>query len=123
MRYRALRIVATIYRIIGWIVIVVGVLSSCAFAAFTITAPGSGWFRGFMGYGYVPGARMTAGGIIGAIVGFVMGLIMTALYGITLLAIAEGIEVFLDIEENTREIARRIRGVPGVTAPSPGAPE
>ncbi len=123
MRYRALRIVATVYRIIGWIVIVVGVLSSCAFAAFAITAPGSGWFRGFMGYGYLPGARMSAAGVIGAIITLVMGLIMTALYGITLLALAEGIEVFLGIEENTREIARRIRELPGVTAPSTDTPE
>ncbi len=123
MRYRVLRIVATVYRVLGWIVIVVGLLSSCAFAAFAITAPGSGWFRGFMGYGYVPGARMTAGGIIGAIVTLIMGLIMTVLYGITLLAFAEGMQVFLDIEENTREIARRIRELPGGAAPSPGALE
>ena len=74
-----------------------------------------------MGYGY-PRAGM-AGGVIGAIIGLVVGLIMTALYGITLLAIAEGIQVFLDIEENTREIARRIKELPGVTAPSPGTPE
>jgi len=120
MRYRALHIVATIYRVIGWIIIVVGVLSSCVFAAFAVTAPR--WLQGAMGYGYFPRAGIT-GGVIGAIIGLVMGLIMTALYGITLLAIAEGIEVFLDIEENTREIARRIRELPGVTAPSPGAPE
>ena len=119
MRYRALRIVATVYRVIGWIVIVVGVLSSCGFAAFAVAAPGL--LRGAMGYGY-PRAGM-AGGVIGAIIGLVVGLIMTALYGITLLAIAEGIQVFLDIEENTREIARRIKELPGVTAPSPGTPE
>lgn len=75
-----------------------------------------------MGYGYAPRAGM-AGGVIGAIIMLVMGLIMTALYGITLLAVAEGIQVFLDIEENTREMARRIRELPGVTAPSPGTPE
>jgi hypothetical protein len=119
MRYRALRIVATIYRVIGWIVIVVGVLSSCAFAAVAITAPR--WLGGTMPYGY-PRAGM-AGGVVGAIIGLVMGLIMTALYGITLLALAEGVYVFLDIEENTREIARRIRELPGVTAPSTDTPE
>lgn len=119
MRYRVLRILATLYRVIGWIVIVVGVLSSCGFAAFTITAPGL--LRGVMGYGYGPRAGM-AGGIVGAIVGLVMGLIITALYGVTFLAIAEGIQVFLDIEENTREIARRIRELPGLTAPTAGTP-
>ena len=100
MRYRALRIVATVYRVIGWIVIVVGVLSSCVVAALAATGP-------------------MARSDIGIIVGLVMGLVM----GITLLATAEGIEVFLDIEENTREIARRIGELPGVAASSPGAPE
>jgi len=120
MRYRALRIVATLYRIIAWIIIVVGVLSSCGFAAFAIAAPQ--WFSGAMGMGYAPRAGM-AGGVISAVIALVMGLIMTALYGITLLAIAEGIQVFLDIEENTREIARRIRELPGGTAPTPGMPQ
>jgi uncharacterized membrane protein len=116
MRYRALHIVATIYRIIGWIVIVVGVLSSCGSTAFFITA------RGTMMGGVYTRAPVW-GGVIGAIITLVMGLIMTALSGITLLAIAEGIYLFLDIEENTREIARRIKELPGVTAPSPGVPE
>jgi len=116
MRYRALRIVATLYRIIGWIVIVLGVLSSCGSTALFITA------RGTMVGGVYTRAPMW-GGIIGALLALVMGLIMTALSGITLLAIAEGIEVFLDIEKNTREIAKRIRELPGVTAPSVSAPE
>ena len=121
MRYRALRIVATIYRILGWIVIVVGTLSSCGLAAFTITAPG--WFTGApMGYGY-GATEGVAGGVIGAIIMLVMGLIMTALYGITLLALAEAIYVFLDIEENTREVARRLRELPGMATPRPGTPE
>jgi len=120
MRYRALRIVATIYRIIGWLVIVVGVLSSCGFAVFAVAAPQ--WFTGAMGYGYAPRAGM-AGGVIGAIIALLMGLVMTAFYGITILAIAEGIQVFLDIEENTREIAKRIRELPGVATPPLGTPE
>ena len=120
MRYRALRIVATIYRILGWIVIVIGVLSSCGFAAFAITAPE--WFTGApMGYGY---SRMgTTAGVVGAIIALVIGLAMTALYGVTLLALGEVIHLFLDIEENTREIAGRIRELPGGRAPSAGVPE
>lgn len=120
MRYRALRIVATVYRVLGWIVIVVGVLSSCGFAALAIATPTL--FGGAMGYGYAPRAGI-AGGVVGAIIMLVMGLIMTALYGITLLAIAEGIQVFLDIEENTREMAKRLRELPSLATPHPGTPE
>jgi len=116
MRYRALRIVATVYRVIGWIIIVVGVLSSCGSTAFFITA------RGTMMGGVYTRAPMW-GGVIGAVITLIMGLIMTALSGITLLAIAEGIYLFLDIEENTREIARRIKELPGITAPPAATPE
>lgn len=119
MRYRALRIVATVYRVIGWIVIVVGVLASCGFAALTLTGTA---FIGPYGMGPRGGGQFAEGVIVGLFT-LVGGLIMTALSGITLLAIAEGIYVFLDIEENTREIARRIKELPGVTAPSPGTPE
>jgi len=99
---------------------VVGVLSSCGFAVFAVAAPQ--WFTGAMGYGYAPRAGM-AGGVIGAVIALVMGLIMTALYGITILAIAEGIQVFLDIEENTREMAKRLRELPALATPRPGTPE
>jgi len=88
MRYRALRIVATVYRVIGWIVIVVGVLASCGSTALFATTSVTS-VTGVPMVGYGPRAEMMAGGVIGAIITLVMGLIMTALSGITLLAIAE----------------------------------
>ena len=116
MKYRALRIVATVYRIIGWIVIVIGALGTCASSVAAVAVPS------YMGrqFGYRAGAGL---GVIEAVIILVIGLLYTGLIGVTLLALAEGIQVFLDIEENTREIARRIRELPGVTAPSAGTPE
>jgi len=116
VKYRALRIVATVYRVIGWIIIVIGALGTCASSVAAVAG------ASYMGqrFGYRGGAGL---GVIQAIIIIVIGLLYTGLIGVTLLAIAEGIQVFLDIEENTREIARRIRELPGVTAPSPGTPE
>ncbi len=115
MRYRALHIVATIYRIIGWIIVVIGALGTCVTSAAVATGP-------YMGqrFGYRAGPGF---GVIEGIMILVIGLLYTGIIGVTLLAIAEGIQVFLDIEENTREIARRIKELPGGTAPSPGALE
>jgi len=39
MRYRALRIVATVYRVIGWIIIVIGVLGTCASSVAAVALP------------------------------------------------------------------------------------
>lgn len=116
MRYRALRIVATVYRIIGWIVIVIGVLGTCGSSVAAVAVPS------YVGrqFGYQAGVGV---GVVQAVIILVVGLLYTGLIGVTLLALAEGIEVFLDIEENTREIARRIKELPGVPAPTPGAPE
>ena len=116
MRYRALRIVATVYRIIGWIVIVIGALGTCASSA--VAVAGASYVGQRFGYRAGPGF-----GVIEAIIILVIGLLYTGVIGVTLLAIAEGIHVFLDIEENTREIARRIRELPGVTPPPAGTPE
>lgn len=119
MRYRALRIVATVYRIIGWIVIVIGALGTCASSA--VAVAGASYFSTVgQRFGYRAGPGF---GVIEAIIILVIGLLYTGVIGVTLLAIAEGIHVFLDIEENTREIARRIRELPGVTPPTPGTPE
>ncbi len=116
MRYRALRIVATVYRVIGWIIIVIGVLGTCASSVAAVALPS------YVGgqFGYRAGAGVS---VIQAVIILVIGLLYTGLIGVTLLAIAEGIYVFLDIEENTREIARRIKELPGVTAPPAATPE
>ena len=61
-------------------------------------------------------------GFIGAVVMFLVMMVTVGLYALILIAIAEGIYVFLDIEENTREMARRLaqRGAaPGPPAPIP----
>lgn len=116
MRYRALRIVATIYRIIGWIIIVIGALGTCVSSVAAVAG------ASYMGrqFGYRAGAGL---GVIQAVIILIIGLLYTGIIGVTLLAFAEGIQVFLDIEENTREIARRIRELAGGAAPSAGAPE
>ena len=120
MKYRALRIVATVYRILGWIVIVLGALSTCAFSALTMTGTA---FMGSYGMMAPRATEQFAGGVIAGLFTLVMGLIWTALSGLTLLAFAEGIQVFLDIEENTREMVRRLKEIPGPAAPSKPTPE
>ena len=85
-KYRALRIVATIYRVLGWIVLVGGIL-------FSIIA-------GIAGIAFTEAMGLNGAG--GAIIGIILGIIVFTLVGLGILAYADLIYVAIDIEENTR---------------------
>ncbi len=98
-KYKFLRAAATIFRVIGWIILVVGVLGSILAAA---SVGVLGGFFSDTGY---------SGGIIGAVVIAVLGILYSVIIWISLLAAAELMYVFMDIEKNTRETALRLRPV------------
>lgn len=101
-KYSALRTLATIYRVLGWIVIIFGALFSCGILAIGLTGTAvSGLAR--------EGAQLGAAGLFSGIFGFIFGLIWTALVGLGLLAFADLIHVALDIEENTRVTMQQLK--------------
>jgi hypothetical protein len=89
-KYGALRAVATIYRIIGWVVMVGGSLFSIALAV--IGGQGVGAISQF-----IPG-----GGSLGMLGIAIIGVIGSILYGLFLVAFADLCFVLIDIERNTR---------------------
>ncbi len=93
-KYAALKGVATIYRIIGWVVMVGGSLFSIALAV--IAAQGTEELKQF-----IPWAQGV--GMVGIAI---VGVIASVLYGLFLIAFAELCYVLMDIEENTRAKAR-----------------
>lgn len=88
-KYGALRTVALIFTIIAWIVLIVGVIGSIA-----------GGVLGLVG-------DMGMLAAVGVIVG---GIILSLVYFLILLAFAQLIYLFVDVERNTRETAYRLRG-------------
>jgi hypothetical protein len=117
-RYRALRTIATIFKVLGWIVLVVGILGACGSSAFTaLSGPA---YMGMAGGGQGSDA-LTVVSLIGAVVMFIGVIVTVGLYALLLIAASEGIYVFLDIEENTREMARRLGQRGTVTPPPPPA--
>jgi len=116
-RYRALRTIATIFRILGWIILVLGILGACGSSAAMVL--GGSTMMGSMG-GYQGGGDQSfIISLVMAIVVFLFTVIFVGLYALLLIAGSEAIYVFLDIEENTREMARRLgqRGTPAPPAP------
>ncbi|MBL7062039.1 MAG: hypothetical protein ISS54_04820 [Dehalococcoidia bacterium] len=88
-KYGALRAVATIYKIIGWVVMVGGTLFSIALAV--IGAQGAGEFSEFIPWG-------TGLGIVGIAV---VGVVVSILGGLFLVAFADLCYVLMDVERNT----------------------
>ncbi len=89
-KYAALRAVATVYKIIGWVVMVGGSLFSIALAV--IAAQGAEELSQFI--------PLDVG--IGAVGIAIVGIIGSVLYGLFLLAFADLCYVLMDIEQNTR---------------------
>ncbi len=84
-KYKFLRTAATIYKVIAWIVLVVGVIGSIVAGACT-------------------------GGGSGALVA-ILGIIYSVVAWVGLLAFAELFYLFIDVEQNTRETSERLAKV------------
>ena len=115
-RYRALRTIATIFKVVGWMVLVLGILSACGTSGLILVGGAS-----------VPGILdLGEGGLvwgfIGAVVMFLVMMVTVGAYALILIATAEGIYVFLDIEQNTREMARRLAQRGAAPGPPPPIP-
>jgi hypothetical protein len=89
-KYGALKAVATVYRIIGWVVMVGGSLFSIALAV--IGVQGTGELSKFIPWG--------AGlGMVGIAV---VGVVVSILFGLFLLAFSDLCYVLMNIESNTK---------------------
>ncbi len=89
-KYGALRAVATVYRIIGWVVMVGGTLFSIGLAV--IAAGAAGQFSELIPWA----AGLGTAGIA------IAGVILSILLGLFLIAFADLCYVLIDIESNTR---------------------
>jgi len=89
-KYGALKAVATVYRIIGWVVMLGGTLFSIALAV--IAAQGMEELVAFIPWGAGLGVMGIA----------IVGVVVSILLGLFLVAFADLCCVLIDIEENTR---------------------
>ena len=120
-KFRVLRIIGTIWKILAWIALVVGILSSLGIL---LTSIFGGGILGQFGqqYGDAPWASWVFG-LAGGLVAFAVSLIGTIIYFLALYAVGELVYLLLAIEENTRLAAQWIqaRSVPAAYAVAPPA--
>ena len=114
-RFHILRIVATISKVLGWIILVVGTLASLGiFITGLVGGVGASQFMGRNSQltGLLSGAL---GGLIVAVVSF----LLTLVYFVLTYGMGEVIYLFIAMEENTRSTAAMI----GRWLQMPGAPQ
>jgi hypothetical protein len=92
-KYSFLPFAARVLKIVGWIVLVVGVIGSIVFGITT---------------GGADNGALGAGGIVIGILMAVGGIIASFLAWVFLLATSELFYLLMDIEENTRNTAERV---------------
>ncbi len=99
-KFKVLRIIGTIWKVLAWIVLIIGILFS---AGMLLTSVLGGGMAGQLGLreGQMP-LGPWAFGVVGGIVTFVVSLIATVIYFLMLYAVGELIYLLLAIEENTR---------------------
>lgn len=113
-RFRALRIVAAVWKILAWIILILTGLLALGIVII-------GVIQGRVGYpsdvlAALPGLAAVTGPIMGIVAG--VGLLLMALVQFVLMyAAGEVIELGLSIEQNTRETAYYLKGENTIPAP------
>ncbi len=110
-RYRVLRLIAVILKVIAWIVLVLGVLGALGILIGGIVGGGSGVLREL-------GLPAMGSTIVVAVIGFISAVLFAVLYFLALYAVGEFITLVISIEENTRMAALWIESF---SAPAQGA--
>lgn len=103
-KFIVLRIVAFIWKIVAWVLLVLSVLGGCGILV-TLVMAGNQFSR----QASVPGLGLLggAGGIVMAVVVILAGLF----YFISLYAVAEIIDVMLALEENTHATVEQLKNI------------
>ncbi len=104
-RYGVLRFIASLWKILAWITLVLGVL--CAFGALAGSIFGGMDSQVWRQMGMSP---LVSGTVVG-IVGFLGVLITTVLQFVAFYAAGEVLSLFIDIEDNTRTVALSLRSL------------
>lgn len=91
-RFTALRVIATIFKVLGWIALLLGLLGAILVLVAALTLD-------------FDAAGINFGGPLAGVVAFIVILILAVIQFLILYAIGESIYVFLSIEESSRRSA------------------
>ncbi len=106
-RFRSLRIIGSIFKILAWVVLVLGILGGIIM----VVAGLAGGLSGLRGIGGNAGSAAGAlGGLVGGFAVGIGAIFAAVLYFLCLYSAGDAIYLALAIEENTRETAYYLKG-------------
>ena len=85
-RYRALRTIATIFKVLGWVILVLGILTACGTSGLILVGGASVPGMVDVGGGSGQGGLMWA--LVAAVVSFLVMIVTVGLYALILIAAA-----------------------------------
>ena len=121
-KFKVLRIIGTIWKVMAWVELVLGLISSVIVLLVGIFS--AGVLRSFADQAQqmMPLASQMIG-LPGGIVGFIVLLVITVITFLMIYAVGELIYLMVAIEENTRLATRQLQRIEKqAAAPSPPAP-
>ena len=114
-KFGVLRVVAAIYRVLAWIILVIGVLGACGILAISVSP-------GLIGIQNVDLLGLGVGGVAGGLVAGLGAIFFAIIYFLLLYAFGELISLLIALEENTRLTAERLLAKPATEPPSTAKP-
>jgi hypothetical protein len=116
-RYLGLRTIANIYRVLGYIVLVLTILAVLAICGLSV-ASGTVFESVSQQIGVNSNGSGVAGGIIGGLFVSFLALIYGGVISLSLIAFGEGIYLLISIEENTRKTAMLVQNQNRIIPPA-----
>lgn len=101
-KYRVLRIVATIWKVLAWIVLVLSVLGGCGTLALGVIGSAAARSNDALGLG---------GGLLGGAITAAVAIFFGVLYFLFLYAFSELVDVLIALEANTRATAEQLKNM------------
>ena len=117
-RYHALRTIGSIYRVLGYIVLVLTILAVLTICGLSIIS-GSVLQSVSRNLGVSSNASGLAGSLVGGLILSVLGLIYGGVIALSLIGVGEAIYLFLAIEENTRKTSFLFENQTKANPPAP----
>lgn len=103
-RYHALRTIGNIYRVLGYIALVLTILTVIAICGLSFLG-GSAINSFIQQYGETTNGSGWVGGLFGGVILSLLVIIYGGIASVSLIAFGEGIYLLIAIEENTRKTA------------------
>jgi hypothetical protein len=117
-RYHALRTIANVYRVLGYIALVLTILAVIAICGFSVLG-GSVINSIAQQNGYSTNGSGLVGGLFGGVIASILVILYGGVVALALIAFGEGIYLLIAVEENTRKTALMVENQNKITPSAP----